>query len=29
MRKLLLILNAAIRGQVPWRQSPVPTAIEA
>lgn len=29
VRKLLLILNAAIRDQVSWPQDPVPTTIEA
>ena len=29
MRKLILILNAAIRDKVPWREDPVSTATEA
>ena len=29
MRKLILIQNAAIRDQVPWREDPVSTAPEA
>ena len=29
MRKLLLILNAVLRGQVPWRKDPVSTVIKA
>ena len=29
IHKLILILNAAIRDQVPWREDPVSTATEA
>ena len=29
MRKLLLILNAVLRDQVPWQPNRMPTAVEA